>query len=336
MPGPLRLQQPVGGEEGLATLNTYLSMEVQLMWSQALRYFACCLADKHGFCELYEQLEPYVPDRARRFRLCVRAKRGLHDTAQPGALNIDQAYFKGAMELLQRVDEVDFLDLYCGQLAWEDLKSIRNIARRQVVRLPKFLDTQAKVEVWKRKILEIAAANELSVCSASDMVFKAGKTFFKKEKEKARQGTVVCPKPLQLSGPAGDAAERPADMSRILALSQPKPTYGFGGDSSDEEKAPARTLNMSRLLEMAAPRKSVEPEPAEPPPAKRTGVKKLRKIVDRSTRGRSRRRRWRRRPRTRPTRTSSLRTPGPTGRSHRPQRTTRRRRASSATWTSRA
>ena len=32
-----------------------------------------------------------VPDPVKRFRLCVRAKRGLFDSGQPGALNIDQA-----------------------------------------------------------------------------------------------------------------------------------------------------------------------------------------------------------------------------------------------------
>ena len=40
-----------------------------------------------------------VPDPVKRFRLCVRAKRGLFDSGQPGALNIDQASPRGAIKI---------------------------------------------------------------------------------------------------------------------------------------------------------------------------------------------------------------------------------------------
>merc|ERR1719420_2861814 len=53
---------------------------------------------------------------------------------------------------------MDFLDLYCGQVAWEDLGKIRNHARRQVVRLPKFL-SQKKLEAYKDMVLQMAEAN---------------------------------------------------------------------------------------------------------------------------------------------------------------------------------
>ena len=105
-----------------------------------------------GFSETFATLEPHVPDRVKRFRLCVRVKRGIFDTAQPGALNIDQAYFRGAMELMQHADEIDLLDLYLGQLAWEDLPKCRNYGRRQVVRLPKFLDTEKKLDSYRDKV----------------------------------------------------------------------------------------------------------------------------------------------------------------------------------------
>ena len=41
--------------------------------------------------DLFDELAPYVVDERKRFRMCARVKRGLHDTGAAGSFYIDQA-----------------------------------------------------------------------------------------------------------------------------------------------------------------------------------------------------------------------------------------------------
>eukprot|EP00920_Eleutheroschizon_duboscqi_P016695 GHVT01039535.1.p2 GENE.GHVT01039535.1~~GHVT01039535.1.p2 ORF type:complete len:284 (-),score=24.43 GHVT01039535.1:1905-2756(-) len=78
------LRSPTSTEEGLATLNSLLSVmervdgensvpvESLLLWSPALRYYAVCKGAELGFVELFNELARFVPDPIRRFRLCMR------------------------------------------------------------------------------------------------------------------------------------------------------------------------------------------------------------------------------------------------------------------------
>lgn len=45
----------------------------------------------------------------------------MSDPESPGACPLLQSYLIGALQLLERRQEMDFRALYCGRLAWEDL-----------------------------------------------------------------------------------------------------------------------------------------------------------------------------------------------------------------------
>ena len=56
-----------------------------------------------------------------RFKICVRAKRGLEDTSQHGGWYKDKAYFEGAVKILQKRSELDFKLLFSAKIAMEDI-----------------------------------------------------------------------------------------------------------------------------------------------------------------------------------------------------------------------
>ena len=64
------LSNPWVTEEGLATLNTYLSLPRKLLYPQALRYFAVCRGSEIGFVELFHELKAHISDDVRCFQLC--------------------------------------------------------------------------------------------------------------------------------------------------------------------------------------------------------------------------------------------------------------------------
>lgn len=112
-------------EEGLATINSLLSVKHSLLlWSPALRYYATCKAASLGFVELFQDLQQFLDDPVRRFRLCVRVKRGIRDPSLPGAVNIDQAYFCGSVDILRNFRDFDLLLLYAGQIAVQDIDKV--------------------------------------------------------------------------------------------------------------------------------------------------------------------------------------------------------------------
>merc|ERR1719271_903329 len=120
------------------------------------------------------------------------------------------------MELLQRAEEMDFLDLYCGQVAWEDLGKIRNHARRQVVRLPKFL-SQKKLEAYKDMVLQMAAANLAPAAGMPGRPLLAGyRRFYPKGQDK-----------------------KPAFVAKVDVSKEAK---------EEEEKGAVRVVNTARML----------------------------------------------------------------------------------------
>merc|ERR1712113_395013 len=98
---------------GFATLNTYMSLPCKLLYPQALLYFAVCRGSQLGFVELFRELLSLMEDADRCWQLCCRIKRGMEDTSLPGAVDIEQAYFKGAIEILRQLHDIDLGELYC-------------------------------------------------------------------------------------------------------------------------------------------------------------------------------------------------------------------------------
>ena len=78
-------------------------------------------------------MKKYIDDVEERYSICVRVKRGLHDTSMLSGMFKDQVtfslihflylfqiYFKGAIELLLNRKNIDFRLLYAGKLTLKD------------------------------------------------------------------------------------------------------------------------------------------------------------------------------------------------------------------------
>jgi hypothetical protein len=74
-----------------------------------------------SFTELFENLGQYVDDPMKRWKQCLRAKRGVSDTSQPGGYYKDQCYLSGAAQILLNRDSIDFYKLYSGKISLDDL-----------------------------------------------------------------------------------------------------------------------------------------------------------------------------------------------------------------------
>lgn len=258
-----KLQNPWITEEGFATLNTYLTLPCKLLFTQALRYWAVCCGAQMGFVELFAEIRKHVSDLRRCWQICCRVKRGLLDTSKPGAFYMDQAYFQGAVEILMHLEEVDFGRLYGGQIALQDMDKVHFILRKEVVRLPLFLNSAEKLHRYLAHCRDLMRENmiEASPEKLCKRIFvRAGLQFFKKE-ERTVLRTTGSSSPL-LSGLASrssDLAKTEGAPSRPTAA-RDEPEEGNSGIKS--ETPTARKSNFVRLAELAMPRCD-RPPPAE-------------------------------------------------------------------------
>lgn len=219
-----KLINPWVTEEGFATLNTYLSMPCKLLYPQAMRYWACCRGAQIGFVELFSELRGHIPDPARRWQLCCRIKRGLKDTSQAGSFCMDQAYFKGAVEILRRLEEVDFPRLYSGQLALQDLDKVQFLLRLQAIQLPHFMNSAEKLEAYKEHCHKLICENQIQ--ATVNYVSKP---------------TYLAPGSTK---DAKDILKRAASSKRIRAKSVPL-MKGADGDKDDVGDGAAKTARCS-------------------------------------------------------------------------------------------
>lgn len=134
-------RQDIQTEEGLATLNTALELNDQMLWAPALLYYATVSASKMSFAELFKHLKRFVPDEASRWRLCARVRRGVEDGRSCGGFGKNQAYFEGAVAILRRLDEIDFKLLFSGRLSLAHLHRVRRVARTDTLAVPEFVKT---------------------------------------------------------------------------------------------------------------------------------------------------------------------------------------------------
>ena len=146
-------------EEGIAVLHSTIPKSDTLLRRQALYYYSVWYANEHSFSEVNAALKQYVPDRERRWEFCLRAKRGVRDTSQPGAFSKDQTYFAGAVKVWRWMKKHDFdtAELYFGKIALEDVDTLKSIASTQKLYLPTYL-TQDK-EAYKEKLLKVGKEN---------------------------------------------------------------------------------------------------------------------------------------------------------------------------------
>ena len=67
------------------------------------------MADRMTFEQLFNHMEKYIEMPEDRWKLVTRVKRGISDPHSRGCYSRDQSYFEGAVEILENLDNVDFL-----------------------------------------------------------------------------------------------------------------------------------------------------------------------------------------------------------------------------------
>lgn len=148
-------------EEGTAIVNQYLVEPDQRLWRPALMYVAAAKAWETSFVELWKYLGRWVENPDKRWNICVRVKGGLRDTSKAGGFCRDQAYWAGALQLLQARDRVDFKMLHSGRIGIDEATqeyADPSPALPHAV-LPPFL---RDLYEYKQKLNSIAAANFIS------------------------------------------------------------------------------------------------------------------------------------------------------------------------------
>ena len=111
------------------------------------------------FVELFEDLEKYVDNPRKRFKICLRVKRGLIDCSQYGGLYKDKVYFEGAVKILRKRKQIDLKVLYAGKMSVDDVQrtELLNKLNWNEVILPHFVKNN--MEQYMEALDKIAKAN---------------------------------------------------------------------------------------------------------------------------------------------------------------------------------
>ncbi|PWU24108.1 hypothetical protein C5B42_00660 [Candidatus Cerribacteria bacterium 'Amazon FNV 2010 28 9'] len=146
-------------EEGLAVLHAFLPKSHTLFRRQAIYYIAVHYANEHSFVETNEMLKKYVSDKEDRWKFCLRAKRGIKDTSQPGAFSKDQTYFAGAVKVWRWLKKHDFdtKELFVGKISIDDVDTLKSMWNTQGLVFPTFLTENT--HHYKEKLLKIGKEN---------------------------------------------------------------------------------------------------------------------------------------------------------------------------------
>ncbi len=123
-------------QEGLAMYNqTYFVEKKEIPRGRGL--IATHLALDKSFSDTYKALIDLGIDKELAFRSTVKVKRGLTNTAEPGAFTKDSLYYIGFKKIKEYVDKGgDLKDLYIGKINIDDLDILKRI---KGIKPPKFV-----------------------------------------------------------------------------------------------------------------------------------------------------------------------------------------------------
>ncbi|TKS89057.1 hypothetical protein D9C73_022512 [Collichthys lucidus] len=147
-------------EEGLASIHSVLFRKDPTLWRAALLYYTVYQASRMSFSQLFHNLGRFVQDPNTRWDYCVRAKRGQTNTAQPGCFSKDQVYLDGILKILRYRDKINFpLLMALGKVSFEDVDRLKGLAQMENVRIPHFMQDQAR---YAEQLTKIMAVNQLT------------------------------------------------------------------------------------------------------------------------------------------------------------------------------
>merc|ERR1712232_88945 len=94
-----------------------------------------------------------------------RIKSGIVDSSMAGATCRQQVYLKGLLDILRRIDTIDFRELYCGHLSLGDY--IRKSKEKESLgtedlQLPHFLDSDEKYKEYIQHCNDLIEENQLT------------------------------------------------------------------------------------------------------------------------------------------------------------------------------
>lgn len=124
-------------EEGLAVYSEETAgvIAVDTMRKYAGRVIAAALALSHSFDEVFHAIVDDVgPDTA--FEIVARAKRGVRDTAQPGAHTKDLVYLQGYLKVRAYLEAHpdDYEVLFVGKIGLSDVKRVKELMQAGMVK----------------------------------------------------------------------------------------------------------------------------------------------------------------------------------------------------------
>ncbi|KAM9307163.1 LOW QUALITY PROTEIN: putative tyrosine carboxypeptidase MATCAP2 [Pholidichthys leucotaenia] len=143
-------------EEGLASIHSVLFRKDPTLWRASLLYYTVYQASRMSFSQLFQNLGRFVQDPNTCWDYCVRAKRGQTDTEQPGCFSKDQVYLEGILKILRYRDKINFpLLMSLGKVSFEDVDRLKAVAQMENVRIPHFMQDQAKYSEQLAKIMTV-------------------------------------------------------------------------------------------------------------------------------------------------------------------------------------
>ena len=131
-------------EEGLAIYNQKLVADDFVLPKDFFMYgnvFAIDYAMKHSFLEVFQALIDFGFSLKDAWNMCVKVKRGLADTSEPGAFTKDAIYFSGYEKIRKFIKKGgDERELYMGKITIDDIEIVQQISQIQPPKiLPSFL-----------------------------------------------------------------------------------------------------------------------------------------------------------------------------------------------------
>lgn len=114
------------------------------------------MAYRMTFEQLYNHMEKYISSPDDRWKHVTRVKRGISNPNEIGCYSRDQSYFEGAIDILEKLDEIDFDVLMSGKLCVDELTRVKRLARTSSLKLPKFMMNTA---TYREKLREIGIMN---------------------------------------------------------------------------------------------------------------------------------------------------------------------------------
>jgi hypothetical protein len=184
---------------------------------------------------------------------------------------MDQAYFKGAVEILRHLNEVDFGRLYGGQIALQDLDKVHFLLRKEVVRLPRFLNSAETLKTYTAHCRRLIKENQIEaaiekVCKP--VFIRTAREFFKQPKQKVQMNATITIGESENGKEARSAsvgASRPMDAERLADLARPRQLPVASVQAENAATAKVREFDRSRVLELSLPRRRVESEAEKEP-----------------------------------------------------------------------